>query len=276
MNFPSRGEHPALELTWRDGADYLPQIPEQFQERQPDGSLEAPELGGAGTVLYRADGEFAITRGSHSGTSRVIPADHAEEHKEALEVERPSLGHAASFSAACMGEDRTRSPFRIGETLTKTLMLGVICQRLDEELHFDRETERFVGKRPGQRPAGRPTAASRLGRVLRDGVTGRADLAAAWLHEPGSRAEHQHAVRLGERRRVCGQLPPSQDQAWKDRWPGTPPPVTANGSLAGRRTSARAGSASAAFRPRAPSGPTSGGPCDRRCRRGCTRRSAGS
>ncbi|MCP3918962.1 MAG: Gfo/Idh/MocA family oxidoreductase [bacterium] len=144
MQFPERGEHPALELTWRDGADHLPQIPEQFQEKLPDGTLEAPKLGGAGTVLYRADGKFAIKRGSHGGTSSVIPGDQAEKYKEVLEVENPSLGHMASFTAACMGEDETRSPFRVGGDLTKTLMLGVICQRLGEELNFDRETERFI------------------------------------------------------------------------------------------------------------------------------------
>ena len=127
------------------GADCLPQIPEQFHEKKPDGSLEAPKLGGAGTVLYRSDGKFAITRGSHSGKSHVIPGDQAEEHAQALEVGKPRLGHAPSFTAACMDEDKTRSPFRIGGDLTKTLMLGVICQRLNEELHFDRETERFVG-----------------------------------------------------------------------------------------------------------------------------------
>jgi hypothetical protein len=44
-----------------------------------------------------------------------------------------------------MGEGETRSPFRVGGDLTKTLLLGVICQRLGEELNFDRKTERFVG-----------------------------------------------------------------------------------------------------------------------------------
>lgn len=145
MHFPARGEHPALELTWRDGADCRPQVSEQYHDRQLDGSLQAPKLGGAGTVLYRADGKFAITRGSHSGRSSVIPEARAEAHADALEVTNPRFGHEASFTAACLGEDRTRSPFRIGGELTKTLLLGVVCQRLREELHFDREKQRFAG-----------------------------------------------------------------------------------------------------------------------------------
>lgn len=145
MEFPARGEHPALEMTWRDGADHAPVIPEAYWDEQPDGGRRPPDLGGAGTVLYRKDGKLAITRGSHWSSSSVIPAARAAEHAVALEVERPALDHTAGFVAACMGEAETRSPFRVGGELTKTLLLGVICQRLREELTFDPETERFVG-----------------------------------------------------------------------------------------------------------------------------------
>jgi len=145
MDFPARGAHPALELTWRDGAGFRPEVPETFWEENEEGQRVAPDLGGAGTLLHRADGELAITRGSHWGNSNVLPAARAAEHAEALAVEQPALGHAASFVAACMGEGKTLSPFRVGGALTKTLLLGVICQRLAEELKFDRASERFVG-----------------------------------------------------------------------------------------------------------------------------------
>ncbi|MFK7739166.1 MAG: Gfo/Idh/MocA family oxidoreductase [Planctomycetota bacterium] len=145
MHFPKRAEHPALKLTWRDGADFRPRCPEAFFEKQADGSLAAPKLGGAGTVLYRDGGTFAIARGSHWGTSRIIPKAQAEEHADALKIIKPARSHEASFVAACMGEGKTSSPFRIGGDLTKTLLLGVVCQRLREELEFDRATERFVG-----------------------------------------------------------------------------------------------------------------------------------
>ncbi|MBM4061073.1 MAG: hypothetical protein FJ265_08250 [Planctomycetes bacterium] len=75
----------------------------------------------------------------------MIPKEQAKQLEEALAVEGTKLGHEASFTAACLGEAETRSPFRIGGALTKTLMLGVVCQRLREELQFDRQTERFVG-----------------------------------------------------------------------------------------------------------------------------------
>lgn len=148
MSFPKRGKNlPALELTWRDGADCRPMIPEQFQARQKDGSLKAPGLGGAGTMLQRADGKLAVLRGSHSGRSKIIPADQAAKYEDALKPSNPKNDHLAAFTAACMGEDKTRSNFAIGGDLTKTLMLGVICQYLNEDLEFDRNKEQFKGNK---------------------------------------------------------------------------------------------------------------------------------
>lgn len=105
----------------------------------------SPRLGGAGTLLYRDGGDFAVARGSHSGRSRIVLKERAPEFAESMRVANPKRNHIQSFTAACMGEDRTRSPFSVGGDLTKTLMLGIICQRLGEELFFDRETERFLG-----------------------------------------------------------------------------------------------------------------------------------
>lgn len=145
MQFPKRGKHPALELTWRDGANCRPTIPEVFWRKQKDGSMKAPELGGAGTVLYRDNGKFAVIRGSHSGISTIIPASEEAKHEGALSLSKPKFDHQGSFAQACMGNDKTRSPFSIAAPLTQTLLLGVICQYLNEGLTFDRKTDRFKG-----------------------------------------------------------------------------------------------------------------------------------
>ena len=143
MNFPKRGKNlPALELTWRDGGNCRPEIPEQFHSKG-----KAPKLGGAGTVLYRQDGKFAITRGSHGSTSKIIPADQAEKYQDALAGSNPQFNHGMSFTAACLGEDKTRSNFAIAGDLTKTMMLGIICQYLNEEFEFDPKTEQIKGNK---------------------------------------------------------------------------------------------------------------------------------
>lgn len=138
MNFPQRGDLPPVELTWRDGADCHPHIHETFWDNG-----KAPKLGGAGTVLFSGDGKLAITRASHSSTSTIIPAARAKEFGDRLKTPNPEHNHQTGFTQACLGNAKTMSPFSIAGDLTKTLMLGVVCQYLNEELDFDRGTERF-------------------------------------------------------------------------------------------------------------------------------------
>ena len=142
MQFPARSKKlPAVELTWRDGRGYHPKVAEQYHA-----GGKAPRLGGAGTLLHRADGKYALTRGSHSGSSNIVSADpkYREQYAEALRPNGPKFNHGASFTAACKGEDKTLSPFSIAGDLTKTLMLGIVCQSLNEELNFDRKLEQFI------------------------------------------------------------------------------------------------------------------------------------
>ena len=142
MQFPARSKKlPAVELTWRDGGGYHPKVAEQYHI-----GGKAPRLGGAGTLLHRADGKYALTRGSHSGSSNIVSADpkYREQYAEALKPNGPRFNHGASFTAACKGEDKTLSPFSIAGDLTKTLMLGIVCQSLNEELNFDRKREKFI------------------------------------------------------------------------------------------------------------------------------------
>jgi predicted dehydrogenase len=138
MSFPARKGHPHVELTWRDGADCHPDIPETFWDQG-----RTPKLGGAGTVLFNADGRMAITRGSHGSSSSIIPAAREQELGDRLKTPKPGHDHQAGFTQTCLGNGTTGSPFSIAGDLTKTLMLGVICQYLNEELTFDRTAERF-------------------------------------------------------------------------------------------------------------------------------------
>lgn len=146
FQFPKRGRGlPAMELIWRDGADCAPQIPEQYWDVKPDGSRVAPAMGKAGSVLYRKDSNFAITRGSHGAVSRIIPRDEMIKHGEHLRAENPKLDHATSFIEACRGNGKTNSPFSVSGELTQILNLGVICQFLNTELNFDPKKKRFKG-----------------------------------------------------------------------------------------------------------------------------------
>ena len=146
MHFPARGEGlPACDLTWRDGADCQPEVGEQFWDADAKGEKRAPKLGGAGTLLHRADGEFLVQRGSHASVSRIYPREVMIENAEHIKIPGPELNHAQSFTQACLGTGTTTSNFQVAAPLTKVLLLGVICQYLNEDLEFDPESEQFLG-----------------------------------------------------------------------------------------------------------------------------------
>ena len=57
--------------------------------------------------------------------------------------ESPS-DHFENFLLACKGEEKTRSPFEVAGPLSQVFNLGVIAQRLNQKLEFDRETKQIT------------------------------------------------------------------------------------------------------------------------------------
>lgn len=146
MHFPARGEGlPACDVIWRDGSDCSPTVDPQHWDEDGTGMKQAPRFGGAGTLLHRADNAFLVYRGSHGSPSRIMPKEQMLKHYEDLKASSPERDHVASFTQACLGNDTTRSPFRVSGLLTQVLMLGVICQYLNTDLEFDPDTKRFRG-----------------------------------------------------------------------------------------------------------------------------------
>ena len=58
------------------------------------------------------------------------------------EVPRSSSNHYANFLLACQGKEETRSPFEIAGPLSQVFCLGVMAQRLNRKIEFDRGTKR--------------------------------------------------------------------------------------------------------------------------------------
>lgn len=146
MHFPARGEGlPACDLTWRDGDDCLPEVEEKFWDKDAEGKPQQPNLGGAGTLLHRKDGAFLIQRGSHSSASRIYPREKMLEFGERVKAPNVVLGHQEAFIQACLGNGKTESPFSVAGPLTQVLLLGVICQYLNQDLEFDPATGQFKG-----------------------------------------------------------------------------------------------------------------------------------
>ncbi len=144
MHFPSRGEgRPACVLVWHDGEGSQPDVDEKFWDTGSEGEKKAPDLGQVGSLLHRQDGAFLIQRGSHASVSRIYPREKMLSFRDDIKVAGPEYDHLQSFTRACLGLGTTNSPFSVAAPLTKVLLLGVICQYLNENLEFDPGTETF-------------------------------------------------------------------------------------------------------------------------------------
>lgn len=142
FTFPERSKDlPECVLTWRDGTDNHPEIPEEYW----DGD-KPQRLGGAGTLFRPGDANYLVQRGSHSTPSRIYPHVRNAEIGEKLKVDKPDVpGHGESFTQACMGNGETWSPFSKAGVLTQVLNIGCVAQYLNRSLEFDPETKTFKG-----------------------------------------------------------------------------------------------------------------------------------
>ena len=155
FKFPRRGKMPAMDITWWDGIGNYPPVPEGYGISEM--SSDVPMINGKpaaasavklnpGTIMYSKD--LIFKRGSHGATTQIIPESKAKEMASKLpEVPKSPSNHYENFLLACMGEEKTRSPFEKFGPLCQVFCLGVMAQRLNEKIIFDRETKRIVNNR---------------------------------------------------------------------------------------------------------------------------------
>lgn len=150
FKFPARDDMPPLTITWYDGLDNFPELPEGYgvSELDPDipppsdGQLQPMQLN-PGKIIYSKDHIFK--GGSHGSTLSIIPSEkHEEMLPELPEVPASPSNHYENFLLACKGEEETRSPFEIAGPLSQVFSLGVLAQRLNTKIVFDRKTKQVI------------------------------------------------------------------------------------------------------------------------------------
>ncbi len=150
FSFPKRKRMPALDIMWYDGLDNLPPIPNGYGVSGLDPNIPPPSTGkmepaklNPGKIIYSKD--LTFKGGSHGSTLSIIPEEKAKDMASKLpEVPKSPSNHFANFLKACMGQEKTRSPFEIAGPLSQVFCLGVIAQRLNGTLKFDREKKEIV------------------------------------------------------------------------------------------------------------------------------------
>ncbi len=150
FRFPARGTLPPCELTWYDGQDNLPPLPNDMGESVVDENIPVPSSDTLetksrppGKIIY---GEgLTFKGGSHATTLKIIPEAKAKEMASKLpHVPKSPSNHFKNFLRACQGEEKTRSPFAVAGPLCQTMALGVIAQRVNAKLEFDPTTKQIT------------------------------------------------------------------------------------------------------------------------------------
>ena len=143
FHFPKRKGMPPVNITWYDGLDNLPKIPEGYGVSGLDPNIPPPSTGkiepvklNPGKIIYSKD--LIFKGGSHASTLQIIPEAKANDLKNKMpEVPLSPSNHFANFLKACKGEEKTRSPFSVAGPLSQVFCLGVITQRLNSKINFD-------------------------------------------------------------------------------------------------------------------------------------------
>jgi predicted dehydrogenase len=147
FRFPKRGNMPPVDITWYDGVNNIPQVPAGYGTSDIDPNIP-PVAGGKlqpsklnpGKIIYSKD--LTFKGGSHGSTLTIIPEEKAKDMASKLPpVPKSTSNHFANFLLACMGEEKTRSPFEINGVLSQVFSLGVMVQRLNTKIQFDRNTK---------------------------------------------------------------------------------------------------------------------------------------
>ena len=157
FKFPRRGSMPACTLTWYDGVNNLPELPEGYGVSEVG---DVPMVNGQalkqaklnpGKEIYARD--FIFKGATHSAPLSIIPEElHKQmlaEHRipdplpEDSPIRKP-WAHYTNFLEACMGKAEAHSPFEIAGELAQLQNLGVIAQRIGAGFKFDRTTKEII------------------------------------------------------------------------------------------------------------------------------------
>ena len=150
FRFPQRKGMPPVDVTWYDGLDNLPPLPEGYGSSVGADNVPTTNQGNTaskklqpGKIIYTKD--LIFKGGSHGSTLSIIPEERAREMADRLpEVPKSPSNHFENFLLACQGREKTRSPFEINGVLSQVFSLGVIAQRLNTQLFFDPRTKQIT------------------------------------------------------------------------------------------------------------------------------------
>ena len=146
FHFPKRGFMPKIKVTWYDGVENLPEVPENYGDIEIDSRAKTkkgmikPKKLRPGKVIYGKN--LTFKGGSHSRTLSILPDENAKDIQSNLpEYHKSETNHFMNFLNASRGFEKTLSPFEVSAPLSQVFCLGTIAQQLNQTIEFDRKTK---------------------------------------------------------------------------------------------------------------------------------------
>ena len=140
FQFPERNGMPAMDIDWYDGQGNAAPTPKEMGN---------DKLKGPGKYIYSK--ELLFKGGHHSDSLQIVPYEKMRELMVAGKVPKVSAkgksSHHENFILACMGQEKTRSPFSVAGPLCQMFALGCMAQRLGGELMFDRRRKQITNNK---------------------------------------------------------------------------------------------------------------------------------
>ncbi len=151
FKFPERGERPPVVITWKDGLDNLPELPEGYGASsladdipEADGQVVKATKINPGKEIYTKSG-LVFKGGSHGMKLELVQNAAGKSYGELSEDwEHDMPNHSENFLLACQGKCEPNSPFSVAGPLSQVFCLGVLAQRFGTKILFDRETKRIT------------------------------------------------------------------------------------------------------------------------------------
>ncbi|MCE5345772.1 MAG: Gfo/Idh/MocA family oxidoreductase [Bacteroidales bacterium] len=153
FKFPKRNGMPPVDITWYDGVNNIPQVPQGYGVSELDPNIPPTSTGkiqpaklNPGKIIYSKT--LTFKGGSHGSTLSIIPPESAKEMESKLpEVPKSPSNHYKNFLLACKGEEKCRSSFEVSGPLSQVFTLGVMAQRLNTKIMFDRKTKKITNNK---------------------------------------------------------------------------------------------------------------------------------
>jgi predicted dehydrogenase len=128
LEFPAKGDRPAVKMVWYDGAKLPPRPPELEENRK---------LGDNGILFVGDKGK--LLGGSHAGVPRLIPESRQKEYGRPPKTLPRSPGHHKEWIEACKAgkPQDAKSGFWYAGPFVEALLVGNLAVRLQRRVEWD-------------------------------------------------------------------------------------------------------------------------------------------